>query len=137
MDVAVPLVAAVAIAMAYPVYLYWLYPWDRGIATHEGTFAFYTAVAATHTRRIYSGKRVSLALTVKFSQFTAVQATIEVRANGALVADGVIQKYGFGSRTFRLDGIDTLDLVMTVAPPATDPVPNSVDGTYQISVPVR
>ena len=136
---AVALLAAGTIAIAAGVYLPWFYypSWHNEPATHSGLFGFYTSPNPdVASKRIYSGPRASVVLTVRFDAMTAVQGSVEVLVNGSAITDGVIQKYGFDSRTFRLQNVETIDLVMRTPPPAGDPMPGSITGEYTVTAPL-
>lgn len=85
--------------------------------------------AKERVTRIYSGRAETIVLTVTIANPTppAGAVTVELRRNGAAVADGVINKRnGLISRTWYLTGVRTLDLV------ARDKTYSS--GSYAITV---
>jgi len=101
------------------------------VATHTASFGLYPSLK-DYEERIYSGgkRETTLLLTIQLNGMpNSVGAIVEVLVNTNSITDGVIERKGSESRTFWLDGVNTIDIVLRKAD-------SSQTGQYTISVPL-
>jgi len=101
------------------------------VATHTASFGLYPSLK-DYEERIYSGGKheTTMLLTIQLNSMpNSVNAIVEIMVNNNSIADGVIDRKGSESRTFWLDGVNTIDIVLRKAD-------SSQTGQYTISVPL-
>jgi hypothetical protein len=98
-----------------------------GSPTHQGGYGLYPG--QKKSQRIFSGTAETMFLTVNIdSPPGQVKGKIEVLVNGAPIPNGIINKYGFDARTFTIQRVKVVDILLRS--------PDVVTGHYDISVPV-
>jgi hypothetical protein len=117
--------------MATAVFCLWRWKvWcTAGVPTHEGGLHLDDQVTQV---RIYSSETSKrILLTIKLDSLVSEQfrGRVEILVNGAAITDGLIEKWGYTSRTYLLENVTELDIVNRW-------LVYTVTGQYQISVPL-